>query len=292
MKIAKFLSVVGIVAAWNAQAAETVVTRVHDIIEPETAGENVRVLSTADGRVYEVSPVKSAVVSEVRTAHQTGTALSLVVEDDTILDATTASEKDLENLLGEMPEELKGMEWPVDTLNASYVPTRFQTEQEVVNIFEGLEPIRRNSQCYQRAMLWTHQMWRARGTRSLKVFLFFTRRYIREYNYKWWFHVTPYVLMADGSERTLDYTFTDNPLSMKDWTDEFMHNKANCPTIAHYAEYENHQESQHCYLRKVPMYYYQPLDIERADTSGVPVTTWQDWTLGHAARARCRFFCF
>jgi hypothetical protein len=291
MKTTKLLSTFLILAAWNVQAAETVVTRIHDVIEPETAGENIRVLSTSDGRVYEVSPVNSALASEIRLAQQTGTALTLVVEEDAIVQATTATDKDI-STLGEMPEELKSGVWPVDPLNASYVPTQFQTEQEVVNIFEDLEPIRSKSQCYQRAMLWSHAMWRERGVKSLKVFLFFTRRYIREYNYKWWFHVTPYVLMADGTERTLDYTFTNNPLTMKDWTDEFMHNHATCPVIQNYSQYENNQEAEHCYLRKVPMYYYQPLDIEQADTSGVPVTTWQDWTLGHAARARCRFFCF
>jgi hypothetical protein len=79
---------------------------------------------------------------------------------------------------------------------------------------------------------------------------------------------------------------------MKEWTDEFMENSAECPVVEKYSDYENNQRSAYCYLRKVPMYYYQPKDIDASDRSGQPITGFREWDQSHAKRARCRgIFC-
>ncbi len=275
--------------AFNAAASETLVTRIHDVIAPESGETSYRIFSTVDGRVYDLNAIRAESVREVEWAKETGTPLTLVIENDEVLEASTSTEKDLSAL----EEDVDGIHslWTADRLNASYAPTRLNSWAEATELFEQLEWVRPKSQCYQRAMLWTHQMYSDRGIHSMKVFLFFTRKYIREYNYKWWFHVTPYVLVGD-EEATLDRTFTDGPMKMHPWTNEFMEGAPLCPTVETYDGYANHQEEAYCYLRKVPMYYYQPVHIEEADRTGVPITNFRSGDLAHARRGRCGLFCF
>ncbi len=136
---------------------------------------------------------------------------------------------------------------------------------------------KKRSQCFNRAHVWANDMWNRHSVKSMKVFLFFTTKYIRQYRYKWWFHVSPYVLVdinGKAEERVLDRAFTDAPYEMKAWTDEFMQNEAYCPTVAKYSEYNNNQYAQSCYLMKVPMYYWEPNNLELMETETVPQRSW------------------
>ena len=119
------------------------------------------------------------------------------------------------------------------------------------------------------------------GNSLMKAFIFFTKRYLREYNFGWWFHVSPYLLLGD-QQTVLDRTYTKQPLPVKAWTDNFMKNKVTCPEISQYSQYRNNQEKEYCYLRKVSMYYYQPSDIEAADNNGKPKEGWVDWELNQS----------
>lgn len=142
----------------------------------------------------------------------------------------------------------------------------------------------RSSQCYQRAQVWAHRMFSQRALNTKKVFLFFTRSYVRRVNYKWWFHVAPFA-MANGVETVLDPTFTDSPLTMKNWTDTFVSSHRECRSVETYQEYESLHESEDCVLIKVPMYYYQPMDIQNRDqTGGSQVSSFASWSLEDAYR--------
>jgi hypothetical protein len=102
----------------------------------------------------------------------------------------------------------------------------------------------------------------------MKVFMFFTAKYIREYHYQWWFHVSPFTYVKandEVSERVLDYYFMKEPVSMRTWSDHFIAPKTECPTVNHYSEYDQHQYDSYCYLMKVPMYYWQPQDLEKLE---------------------------
>src|SRR5690606_27145259 len=108
---------------------------------------------------------------------------------------------------------------------------------EARSVFHSQDPNMKScSQCFQRAQLWSYELWTGRGIKTAKVFLFFTHRYIRNYDYGWWFHVSPFILV-NNKELVLDRTFTGGPLSMKQWTDVFMRNNARCPTVARYSDY-------------------------------------------------------
>jgi hypothetical protein len=68
--------------------------------------------------------------------------------------------------------------------------------------------------------------------------------------------------------RTLDRRYTSGPLSTKTWTDIFMRNDALCPVVYTYSRYRNHQYEESCYLIPTSMYFWQPLDIQRQESTG------------------------
>jgi hypothetical protein len=125
---------------------------------------------------------------------------------------------------------------------------------------------------------------------SMKIFIFFTSRYIREYRYKWWFHVAPYVLIAQNNmsvEHVMDVSFTNGPTLMRAWTDYFMQNNAPCASVNTYTEYRRNQEAQYCYLIRANMFYRSPRDLELLDTQGRQEL---GWNLSEVAEARRQAF--
>jgi hypothetical protein len=146
---------------------------------------------------------------------------------------------------------------------------------EATEIFRRMRRDYQNdSQCYNRAHIWTWEEFRKSGLRSRKHFLFFTRRYIRNYRYKWWFHVSPSVLVQGLGDRILDRRYTGGPRSLNSWTSIFIASRRSCPVVNNYFDYRNNQESQDCYLIPVSMYFWQPRDIERRDLTGFVKTSY------------------
>jgi hypothetical protein len=125
-----------------------------------------------------------------------------------------------------------------------------------------------NSQCYNRAHIWVYEEYQRTGLKSTKHFLFFTRRYIRNYNYKWWFHVSPSVEVDELGSRILDRRYTSGTRSLNNWTRNFIYSGRTCPVVYNWYDYRSHQESEDCYLIPTSMYFWQPRDIERRDNGG------------------------
>ncbi len=169
-----------------------------------------------------------------------------------------------------------------------FEPTVLNSLAEAKNIFRSLRNGATSwSQCYNRAHVWAYESKRTFNLDSMKVFMFYTRKYIREFNFDWWFHVSPFTyVMEDGvkTERVLDFGFTRSTLHMKNWTDIFMRNKVTCPEITKYSEYENNQEAEYCYLYKAPMYYLQPLDLDNKERTGATKSKWLDYEVKRAYR--------
>lgn len=133
-----------------------------------------------------------------------------------------------------------------------------------------------NSQCYNRAHVWAWEEFQKSGLNSVKLFMFFTSRYIRNYRYKWWFHVTPMTYVSGGDIPeilTLDRRFSKTPLPLKAWTDIFIHSKRDCPIVSKYSDYRNNQYKEDCYLIPVSMYYWQPRDIDHFEKTGKEKTS-------------------
>ncbi|MGK5085874.1 protein-glutamine glutaminase family protein [Bdellovibrionota bacterium FG-1] len=272
-------------------------TRVHDLIAPDQTLNAWQVLSTSDGRVYQVKPAQKDVLAELQKAVATKSAIKLMVDGDNVLSVKAsdgiAPEKDIvaQSLMG-LTAKAPDSQMPADSLG--YQPTNLDSLGQANQFFDSLRTLRYKSQCYQRAHYWAHQLWESNSVYSMKVFMFFTRRFVREHRYHWWFHVAPFVYVQ-GAEIVLDPQFTKSPLAMHTWTDVFMMDQGTvrpplfdspeCPSVANYKAYEDNQETQFCYLLKLPMYYYQPLDAEKLAEEGARIDSWRAWDLAHSKRA-------
>jgi hypothetical protein len=153
-----------------------------------------------------------------------------------------------------------------------YIPTVLPDLASVNTIFNRMNRRwQRDSQCYNRAHVWNYEEFQRTGLLSKKVFIFYTRRYIRDYRFKWWFHAIPTVLAQhEGTivERYLDPMFARTPLKQKSWTDIFIRSRRSCPVITKYSQYRDNQESEHCYLHFSSMYYWQPRDLDNYERTG------------------------
>lgn len=152
---------------------------------------------------------------------------------------------------------------------ANYRPSVLPDTPTALNV---LNRMRRDynpeGQCFSRAHIWSYEEFKRSKLRSMKLFMFFTNRYIRNYRFHWWFHVTPMVYVGK-IKKTLDRRYTSNPLQTKTWTDVFIKSKRTCPLIKKFDDYANNQEGQDCFLISASMYYFIPRDIEKRDLTGI-----------------------
>lgn len=186
----------------------------------------------------------------------------------------------------EVEESETDLEGGYSLENSSFKPSLLSSESEADKIFSNMRGKPRwRSQCYNRAHVWAYEEFQRRGTKLKKTFIFFTNRYIRNYRYKWWFHVAPSTLVSDGvskKELVLDWSYFDGPTETEEWTKYFIYSGSSCPTVQKYSHYENNQEKEDCYLLKTSMYFWQPLDIEAYEKTGVEKT---DFISGEVNRA-------
>jgi len=170
---------------------------------------------------------------------------------------------------------------PYSTLKtlAGYQPSVIASEADAKKIYDEMptDIFQGDSGCFQRAEDWTYRLDNTRGLKSMKVFLFFTHRYQREFDYQWAYHVAPLipVRMMDGSiqDMVFDPTFTsrpfwvdssqsmkyDNrPIPVQQWIRYFIYPEVECPVVDNYEDYLNYQERYYCYIMKAPMYNYIP----------------------------------
>jgi hypothetical protein len=195
-----------------------------------------------------------------------------------------------------------------------YEPTILGSVADARSLFLTERELNHHSQCYERAEVWTREFQQARGVYSMKVFMFFTSRFRNRYThnvlfltrpYKWWFHVAPFVYVGN-QEYVLDREFINQAVPMDEWTFQFIgkvehdnedvpnpsRGEAACLDAVSYAQYsQDPNPARYCVLRKVPMYYFQPLDVEALDCQGgasqtscqrTVVSSWRDSELKRA----------
>lgn len=279
------MSCLSLFLALNA-SAETLKSRINNLIQPEKSGESILVFADS-GEVLSVAPENTAIVNALNESFTAGNAVEFSFGEDRIVDdvrVLPAEEEVTIPSMDEMAPESFGV-LRNDSIYENYPATELSSMSAASNVFYTLHGnLRQRSQCYWRAHVWAYDMYARQGIRSMKVYLFFTPRYIREYGYKWWFHVSPFVYVG-GKEVVLDRTFTGQPMSMKSWTDQFMYNNANCRTISRFSQGEyNRNYSDYCVLRKVPMYHWQPADVEAADMSGAVRSGFNMWEVRTSKR--------
>jgi hypothetical protein len=262
-----------------AQANE-LFTTVFNVIE-STKTERLLILSSADGRIYKTQ------MSEANLKYFKSFVGQIV--------KITFSEKGQELFINRIERALTTEVDPsVMDLNhfqynqlRKFTPTDLQSLEVATNIFSTMlnDGDRRRSQCFKRAHIWAFDMWSKMNISSQKVFIFYTQRYIQLEESEWWFHVAPMVVFK-GEEYVLDGTFMNKPITVREWQSYFIKSdKITCPVAANYEEYSKNQWSRLCYLMKVPMYFFSPLDIENRDVNKMPRNHWVLEELQDARRA-------
>lgn len=246
--------------------------KISHIDYPQTGEENT-LLYLSDSAVVKVSSQKG--LMKVVNAKEKGHALEITTDNNNFV-----------TKIREIPE--RDIKKHAISQFEEYQPTTITLPDEATIIYKKL---RRDytsySQCYNRAHIWAYESKNKFNLDSMKVFMFYTRKYLREYNFPWWFHVAPFVYQEHGgnkSEVVFDPFFTKAPTEMKAWTELFMKNKVNCPVIHNYSEYEKNQNSEYCYLQKTSMYYNQPLDLENLEKNGIQKTQWFSYEIRRAYR--------
>lgn len=151
--------------------------------------------------------------------------------------------------------------------------------------YEARTDAKAESQCYNRAHVWSYEWRTKKNLYASKAWIFFTRRFIRKHKFEWWFHVAPMVhVVHEGKvrERVMDIKYARGPLKLKQWTDIFMRDSADCPVVEKYSEQALHPESVSCFLMKSSMYYFQPVDLEQLEITGNMRTRWLESEVKHA----------
>lgn len=261
------LSLLTSLSAFSAEVTTTIV----EVGAAEAGDKEVMVFAQSEGRVLWVDAKDVALLEALKIAKEKNLLVKVNFRD------FNGNVKGVELLETSQPEVSTGESFDKNTL-ANFNPSLIESLSSSQSVFDRMDGRTKwKSQCYNRAHGWAYDMYTQSGIQSMKVFIFFTQRFIKAEKYKWWFHVAPYVLTqmeASSVETVMDRTFTRGPLKMKDWTDKFMSRNQTCPVVTRYSDYRLNQYTQDCYLIKTSMYYRSPSDIERNETEGRHLTAW------------------
>ena len=153
---------------------------------------------------------------------------------------------------------------PLSNYNLTTLAT-YDDAQKIMDGFNGAT--RDESQCYNRAHVWTYQAFTNNQVNLGKVWIFFSKKYIKEYRYKWWFHIAPFT-MVEGYEKPyiLDRGFTMVPYTLENWKNIYIKNQAECKTVNRYSDYTKNTNTETCFFMFSSQYYWQPKhlkDLER-----------------------------
>ena len=159
----------------------------------------------------------------------------------------------------------------------SYVPTTIDSMATAKKYFKEARYNPKDSQCFNRAQIWSYEWWKNHSLRSNKILIYFTRTYIRRYNFEWWFHIAPLINIMDNGkvvERVMDIKYTRGPVEITRWSNIFMRNDAPCPVITKFSDYADYPYTGDCFLQRTHMYTYQPADLQMYEAWGYKKENW------------------
>lgn len=176
---------------------------------------------------------------------------------------------DLEPAVAPVPEIRYSGEIPKSL--QEFVPTTIESMAVAKSLFRSARYNPKESQCFNRAMVWTYEWYKNHSLRSNKILIYFTRNYIRRYNFEWWFHIAPMVHVMDNGkvvERVMDRKYTSGPLELTKWANIFLQKDPPCPIITKYSDYADYPYTGECMLQRTHMYTYQPADLQMYEAWG------------------------
>lgn len=248
--------------------------RFQDTVHSVSRGQNQEkhLVFMENGRVLHVSPEDESIDD-----YKPGESIDVEVDENNEVKSVSS----IADLKRDFSEE-KFLE--EDAVNATVLPSY----AAATSLFAGMNRSwKSNTECTDRAHIWSYEEWRKSGHVSRKVFLFFTNTYIRRYNFHWWFHVSPYTFVG-STEYVMDRRYNSGPRTMKNWTDTFIRSKRSCP-VTTYRNYRNNRNgSEHCYAVKSNMYNRLPLHVRNEEDSGRVQTRFNTSEVNFSYRAFTR----
>lgn len=129
-----------------------------------------------------------------------------------------------------------------------------------------------NSQCFNRAHVWVYEWWKRHSLRSQKVFVFWKKEYVRQYDFEWWFHISPYIHVMDSDgvvkERVMDVKWLSRPYGFQEWANYHQPKDVDCKVVQKYSDYANNPYGHDCYFIRTNMFTWQPVDLELQEAWG------------------------
>lgn len=276
---------IGLLLSQWAQAG--IVTKVVHI-EDSNDGKKIEVFATHEGRVYEVNAKNLNVLADLKEAVNSGNDVELDLNETNV---STSGEITSVKLvaMGEMPQSLSDEEGLLNPLTG-YTPSNVSSVEEAQKVFSSLNgKTKMFSQCFNRAHIWAKQMYDNFGISSEKILIYYTSKYRREVNGRWWFHIAPMV-SVNGERYVMDRSFTDAPVTTAQWEGIFNKLTARtgyrCTKIKNISEYfnEKNMQNDYCNIQHTSMFYWEPNDMIELEKTGVQKLGWIDWEIKAAAR--------
>lgn len=249
-------------------AATEITTQIHDIDYGTKENDEVLVFLSS-GQVVKLRQTHDLLSENFIASKSKKDWYKVSIDDDRYITEITQTAAPLKKLSfsGEMRE--KGM--------MNYVPTTIASMDIAKKYHREARYNPKDSQCFNRAQVWSYEWWKKHSLKSNKLLIYFTRTYIRRYNFEWWFHIAPYVhVMENGKvvERVMDVKYSRGPMEFQKWANLFLRNDAPCPVITKYSDYADHPYSGECFFQRTHMYTYQPADLQMLEAWGYNKTNW------------------
>lgn len=296
-----------ILAMLGIQAQAGVTTTIAQLVEPSADNENYEVFAN-NGRVYEVSPANEESIRSLYEAKAKESSVNLEVEEgvpfnpelvelvhSVKLEAEFDSESAEEDSETDIDKNANDENANFLTPMTGYEPSDLESLDLVKDMFKSLKKRTKwFSQCYNRAHIWARQMHKDYGVKSQKILIYYTKKYRREVDKKWWFHIAPMV-SVQGEKYVLDKEFTSAPVTDQEWEEIFTKKMRSgnigprdyrCSKIVNISEYYDdvNTQNEYCNIQHVSMYYWNPVNLSALEKNGVQMTKWDNSYLKTSAK--------
>jgi len=269
-----------------------------DIDYPEVSTDPALVFATS-GDVFELDLANKELVEEINKAMLENKSVEFIFENSTSKNLSFTDRRTIKKVkVSEDALIMSSVEPSNLKNNNSILFNTYITDFDNLDIaqkyFNTMRTDTTNkSQCYNRAHVWSWELYskryQGRRVQPGKVWIFFTKKYIREYKHKWWFHIAPFV-RVNGEDKIIDRSFTSMPVSTKEWSDLFILSKTKCTQINKYSSYVNNQYATDCFIIKSSVYYWQPFQLENLEKDGDIPSEWNTYELKRAYRNAIGYF--
>lgn len=254
---------------------------------------DTEVFVSYDGRVFNLEADREDLREKLEYARENNLEVELEVEDSMVLHPDTVERIEDVQIIEEITPELQESD-ALLTPMTGYNPSNVESYEKANEIFLSLnDSTKWFSQCFNRAHIWAKEMFDNYGVHSMKILIYYTKRYRREVSKKWWFHIAPMV-SVNGDFYVMDREFTRNPVSDTEWEQIFTKKMGDtdyrCKKIDNIKEFYNEENTNNefCNIQHTSMYYWEPNDMSRLDKTGAEKTTWVNWELRVAAKEAFR----